>query len=498
MADDRLKALEQRTLYEPAEVEARVFSRWDQAGIFHPEPEGTPDENFSIAVPPPNVTGNLHMGHALNASIQDVKIRVARMRGQRAKWIFGKDHAGIATQRVVEKQLESEGVSRHDIGREAFVERVWEWVEEYGGNISRQFRELGASLDYEDERFTMDPDYVRAVTRVFVHLYEKGLIYRDNYMVNWDPGLRTAISDLEVEQRSVEDTLYMVDYPLESGSGSVTVATVRPETMLADTALAVNPSDARYSRLIGEAAVLPLVGRRLPIIADEYVDPEFGTGALKITPGHDPNDFEIGRKHGLDEIVVIGEDGRLTDAAPERFRGHGDRRGAHGGGRGAARGGPDLGLPAVRARRAALAPLGPPRRAADLAPVVLQHGPAGEARHRRGQGRDDPLPPREAVDRRLPELAREHPALVHLAPALVGPSAAGLVPRRRDLRGRDRARPARAGSATRTCSTPGSRPACGRSRRSAGRRRRPSCARSTRRTSTPRRATSSSSGSRGW
>ena len=321
MPHDRLQALEQRTLYEPSEVEARVFARWEQAGIFHPDAEGTPGENYSIAVPPPNVTGNLHMGHALNASIQDAKIRVARMRGQRAKWIYGKDHAGIATQRVVEQQLESEGVSRHTIGREAFVERVWEWVEEYGGNITRQFRELGASLDYEDERFTMDPEYVRAVTKVFVHLYEKGLIYRDNYMVNWDPGLRTAISDLEVEQRSVEDTLYMVDYPLESGSGSVTVATVRPETMLADTAIAVNPSDERYSRLIGETAVLPLVGRRLPIIADEYVDPEFGTGALKITPGHDPNDFEIGRKHGLDEIVVIGEDGRMTDAAPERYRG---------------------------------------------------------------------------------------------------------------------------------------------------------------------------------
>ena len=321
MAHDRLKALEQRTLYEPSEVEARVFARWEHAGIFHPDAEGTPDENYSIAVPPPNVTGNLHMGHALNASIQDAKIRVARMRGQRAKWIYGKDHAGIATQRVVEQQLGSEGISRHTIGREAFVGRVWEWVEEYGGNITRQFRELGASLDYADERFTMDPEYVRAVTKVFVHLYEKGLIYRDNYMVNWDPGLRTAISDLEVEQRTVEDTLYMVDYPLESGSGSVTIATVRPETMLADTAIAVNSGDERYSRLIGEAAILPLVGRRLPIIADEYVDPEFGTGALKLTPGHDPNDFEIGRKHGLDEIVVIGEDGRITDAAPERYRG---------------------------------------------------------------------------------------------------------------------------------------------------------------------------------
>jgi valyl-tRNA synthetase len=321
MAEDRLKALEERTRYEPAEVEGRVFSRWEEAGIFHPEPKGAPDENFSIAVPPPNVTGNLHMGHALNASIQDLKIRVARMRGQRTKWIFGKDHAGIATQRVVERQLEEQGLSREEIGREAFVERVWEWVEEYGGNISRQFRELGASLDYEDERFTMDPDYVRAVTKVFVHLYEKGLIYRDNYMVNWDPGLRTAISDLEVEQREVQDTLYEIDYPLESGSGSLTIATVRPETMLADTAIAVNPSDERYSRLIGESAVLPLVGRRLPIIADDYVDPEFGTGALKITPGHDPNDFDIGRRHGLDEVSAIGEDGRITDEAPERFRG---------------------------------------------------------------------------------------------------------------------------------------------------------------------------------
>jgi valyl-tRNA synthetase len=321
MPGDPLKTLEKRTLYDPTEIEARVFSRWEEAGIFSPEPEGEPSDNYSIAVPPPNVTGSLHMGHALNASIQDVCIRVARMRGRRAKWIFGTDHAGIATQRQVEKQLEAEGTSRERIGREQFVRRVWQWREEYGDTIKRQFRALGASLDYEDERFTMDDEYVRAVMHVFVRLYEKGLVYRDNYMVNWDPGLRTAISDLEVEQRSVEDTLYMFDYPLESGSGSVTVATVRPETMLADTAIAVHPEDERYSRLIGEAAILPLVGRRLPIIADEYVDPEFGTGALKITPGHDPSDFEIGRKHGLDEVIVIGEDGLITDAAPEQFRG---------------------------------------------------------------------------------------------------------------------------------------------------------------------------------
>jgi valyl-tRNA synthetase len=321
MAADRHKTLEERTRYEPADVESRVFARWQDARIFHPPPEGTPEENYSIAVPPPNVTGSLHMGHALNGSIQDVCIRLARMRGKRAKWIYGTDHAGIAVQRQVEKALADEGKTKEQLGREGFVERVWGWRREHGSTITEQFKRLGASLDYEDERFTMDDDYQRAVALVFVHLYEKGLVYRDHYMVNWDPGLRTAISDLEVEQRSVEDTLYSIDYPLESGSGSITVATVRPETMLADTAIAVNPGDERYSRLIGESAVLPLVGRRLPVIADEHVDPEFGTGALKITPGHDPADFEIGRKHGLEEVSVIGEDGRITDAAPERFRG---------------------------------------------------------------------------------------------------------------------------------------------------------------------------------
>jgi valyl-tRNA synthetase len=321
MPPDRRRILEERTRYEPGDVEPRVFAEWRRAGIFHPTPEGDASENFSIAVPPPNVTGSLHMGHALNAAIQDLCIRVARMRGKRAKWIFGTDHAGIATQRQVEKQLESEGTSREAIGREAFTGRVWEWRGHHGSTILEQFQALGASLDYDDERFTMDDSYIRAVTLVFVRLYEKGLIYRDNYLVNWDPGLRTAISDLEVEQRTVDDTLYSFDYPLESGSGSVTIATVRPETMLADTAVAVNPSDDRYSRLIGEAAILPLVGRRLPIIADDHVDPEFGTGALKITPGHDPTDFDIGQRHGLPEVTVIGEDGRITDTAPEAFRG---------------------------------------------------------------------------------------------------------------------------------------------------------------------------------
>jgi valyl-tRNA synthetase len=310
-----------QTRYQPGEVESRVFERWESAGIFSPEPEGEANENYSIAIPPPNVTGELHMGHALNGAIQDALIRLKRMQGRRARWIFGTDHAGIAVQVKVEQQLADEGTSRHEIGREAFVERAWRWREKYGSTIVGQYKRLGASCDYADERFTMDDAYARAVAHVFVKLHRKNYVYRDEYMVNWDPGIRSAISDHEVEQRSVEDTMYMLDYPLESGSGSITVATVRPETMLADTAIAVNPEDERYTRLIGETAILPLVGRKLKIVADPYVDPEFGTGALKITPGHDPNDFEIGRSHGLDEVTVIGEDGRMTATAGERFAG---------------------------------------------------------------------------------------------------------------------------------------------------------------------------------
>jgi valyl-tRNA synthetase len=313
--------LQERTRWEPGEAEAPIFERWLESGLFHPEPQGTADESFSISIPPPNVTGALHMGHALNGSVQDCLVRYHRMRGRRTKWTLGTDHAGIATQTQVEKLLRREGTSREEIGRAEFTERVWRWREEYGGIIFKQFQRLGASCDYSEERFTLDESYVRAVLKVFVELYDKGLIYRDNRIVNWDPGTHSAISDLEVEEREITDTLYYVDYPLASGNGALTVATVRPETMLADTAIAVHPDDERYTRLIGETAILPLVGRRLRIIADPYVKPEFGTGALKITPGHDPNDFEIGRAHGLDEIVVIGEDGRMSDAAGERFAG---------------------------------------------------------------------------------------------------------------------------------------------------------------------------------
>ncbi|HWO16256.1 MAG TPA: valine--tRNA ligase [Solirubrobacterales bacterium] len=320
MSGERRETLEKTTRYDPSEVEGRVFAEWMEAGYFHPEAEGTAEENFSVAIPPPNVTGALHMGHALNGAMQDALVRMNRMKGRKALWTLGTDHAGIATQSVVEKMLRAEGIDRHELGREEFVRRVWAWKEEYGSTIVEQYKRLGASCDYERERFTLDEGYVRAVYRVFKQLFDKGYIYRDNYMVNWDPGSHSAISDLEVENREVEDTLYSIDYPVEGSDRVLTVATVRPETMLADTAVAVNPGDERYADLVGEHCILPLVGRRLPIIADEHVDPEFGTGALKITPGHDPNDFEIGRRNGLEEIGVIGPDGRMTEEAG-RFAG---------------------------------------------------------------------------------------------------------------------------------------------------------------------------------
>jgi valyl-tRNA synthetase len=317
---ERWRELESRTRFEPAEVEPRITERWLTSGLFHPEPEGDAGENYSIAIPPPNVTGSLHMGHALNGSVQDVLIRYHRMAGRRTKWILGTDHAGIATQAVVEKALRAEGTSRQELGREEFVRRAWEWREHYGHTIVEQFKRLGASCDYSEERFTLDEGYHRAVVEVFVALYEQGLIYRDRYIVNWDPGSRSAISDLEVEERRESDTLYSIRYDVEGG-GSVTIATVRPETMLGDTAVAVHPDDERYRELVGRTAVLPLVGRHLPIVADEYVKRDFGTGLLKVTPAHDPADFEIGQRHELDQVSVIGEDGRLTSEAGERFAG---------------------------------------------------------------------------------------------------------------------------------------------------------------------------------
>jgi valyl-tRNA synthetase len=317
----RRERLEATTRWQPAEVEGRILEGWLESGAFHPPAEGSPAENFSIAIPPPNVTGALHMGHALNGTVQDVLARMNRMRGRNTLWLLGTDHASIAVHALLERELRAEGTSRQELGREAFLRRAWEWRRQYGSRIIEQLKRLGASCDYDRERFTLDERYVRAVYRVFASLYEKGHIYRDNYLVNWDVGSRSVISELEVNNEEVTDTLYSIDYPLAGRDEVVTVATVRPETMLADTAVAVNPEDERYSALVGADCLLPLVGRRLPIIADEHVDPAFGSGALKITPGHDPDDFEIGRRHGLEELTVIGEDGRMSAAAGARFEG---------------------------------------------------------------------------------------------------------------------------------------------------------------------------------
>jgi valyl-tRNA synthetase len=307
-------------LYQPHGVEERWQRTWEEERLYHADPEA-PGETYVIAVPPPNVTGALHMGHALNGSIQDVLIRRHRMNGFNTLWQPGYDHAGIATQAVVEKELRRQGTSRQEIGREAFVERVWEWLREYGGVIMGQFRRLGCSLDYERERFTMDDGYIRAVMRFFVHLYERGWMYRDNRIINWCTDCQTSISDLEVEYIELDESLTYARYPLANGEGSVTIATVRPATMLADVAVAVHPGDERYANLIGKDVLVPVVNRAVPVIADERVEPEFGTGALKITPGHDPIDFEIGRDHGLPELTVIGFDGRMTGDVPDEYLG---------------------------------------------------------------------------------------------------------------------------------------------------------------------------------
>ncbi|MBV9813700.1 MAG: class I tRNA ligase family protein, partial [Acetobacteraceae bacterium] len=285
--------------HAPAETEAAIYQDWEASGAFaaHPDSNALP---FTIMVPPPNVTGSLHVGHALTFTIQDILIRWRRMQGRDALWQPGTDHAGIATQLMVERMLQNEGTSREQLGRDAFVQRVWRWKEESGGTISRQLRRLGASLDWPRERFTMDDGLSAAVREVFVTLAKQGLVYRDRRLVNWDPKFQSAISDLEVESREVRGNLWFVRYPVEGLADTfVTVATTRPETMLGDTAVAVHPEDARYTALVGRHAVLPLTGRRVPIIADEYSDPEKGTGAVKITPAHDFNDFAVGQRHDL-------------------------------------------------------------------------------------------------------------------------------------------------------------------------------------------------------
>jgi valyl-tRNA synthetase len=304
--------------FQPANIETRWYEEWESKGYFAPQGG---EQAYSIMIPPPNVTGSLHMGHGFQEAIMDALIRYHRMSGYNTLWQVGTDHAGIATQMVVERQLEAQGINRHELGRDKFIEKVWEWKEESGDTITRQLRRLGSSLDWSRERFTMDSGLSAAVQEVFIRLYREGLIYRGQRLVNWDPELHTAISDLEVISEEEQGHLWHFNYPLAGGEGHLTVATTRPETMLGDTAVAVHPEDERYAHLIGRMVELPLTGREIPIIADDYVDREFGTGCVKITPAHDFNDYEMGRRHGLPMINILDDNAAINNEAPEAYRG---------------------------------------------------------------------------------------------------------------------------------------------------------------------------------
>jgi valyl-tRNA synthetase len=304
--------------FSPADIESRIYAHWEASGYFAPSGRGP---SYSIVIPPPNVTGTLHMGHAFQDTIMDALIRHRRMQGFDTLWQPGTDHAGIATQMVVERQLNAEGLSRVELGREAFIDRIWQWKEQSGGQIANQMRRLGASVDWQRDRFTMDAGLSRAVTEVFVRLYQEGLIYRGKRLVNWDPVLKTALSDLEVVAEEEVGNLWHLRYPLEDGDGFLVVATTRPETLLGDAAVAVHPDDERYRHLIGRRVRLPLTARDIPVIGDSYVDPAFGSGCVKITPAHDFNDYEVGQRHGLPLINIMNPDASLNDAVPEAYRG---------------------------------------------------------------------------------------------------------------------------------------------------------------------------------
>ena len=329
-----MKAIELSKAYDPKEFESRIYEQWEQSGAFTPESARSGadpveydagneplDRPFVVVIPPPNVTGVLHMGHGLNNTLQDVLVRFHRMLGRPTLWVPGTDHAGIATQNVVEKQIRSEGDDPRELGREKFLERTWQVKEEHHEVITRQLKTIGASCDWSRERFTMDEGLSRAVREVFVTLYERGLIYRGEYLVNWSCAGQTALSDDEVEYETVNGTLTHIEYPLSDGSGSVRVATTRPETMLGDTAVAVHPEDERYAGMTGKMVLLPLADREIPIISDEYVNMEFGTGAVKVTPAHDYNDYEMGVRHDLPRINILNKDGTLNENVPEAYRG---------------------------------------------------------------------------------------------------------------------------------------------------------------------------------
>ena len=316
--------------FNPTEMEARLYAEWESRGFFKPgrKPKAEP---YTIVIPPPNVTGSLHMGHALNNTIQDILIRFERMRGRDVLWQPGTDHAGIATQMVVERLLQAESkTDRRSMGREAFLERVWAWKAESGGTISRQLRRLGASCDWSRERFTMDEGLSRAVIKVFVQLFKEGLIYKDKRLVNWDPKLLTAISDLEVVQKEIKGNLWHLRYPIEGSDEYIVVATTRPETMLGDSGVAVHPDNDKLKHLIGKLVRLPLVGRLIPIVADDYADPEKGTGAVKITPAHDFNDFDVGKRHALPQINMLDQFGKIDLNSAEFAEAPAETRALHG------------------------------------------------------------------------------------------------------------------------------------------------------------------------
>ncbi|MCX6084508.1 MAG: class I tRNA ligase family protein, partial [Caldiserica bacterium] len=306
--------IELDSLYEAKKYEEQVYRLWLSQGAFHsePNPDRTP---FVVMMPPPNVTGYLHIGHALNMTLQDIAIRYKRMKGFETLWMPGMDHAGIATQAVVERQIKEQGLTREGLGRDEFVRRIWEWKEKYGGIILSQLKKLGVSADWDRLRFTLDEPYERAVKAAFVHYYEKGLLYKGQRITNWCPHCHTAISDIEVAYANEKGHLWYVRYPFADGSGSVTIATTRPETILADAAVAVNPADPRYTDIVGNKVIVPVANRTIPVIVDEAVLRDFGTGALKITPGHDPTDFEVGQRHHLSSMAVIGLDGLMNENA---------------------------------------------------------------------------------------------------------------------------------------------------------------------------------------
>ena len=479
------------TKYDPASVEAPTYERWIEQGVFRADPaSGKPP--FTIVIPPPNVTGSLHLGHALEHTLMDALTRRKRMQGFDALWLPGMDHAGIATQNVVERELAKEGKSRHDLGREEFVRRVWQWKEEYGGKILGQMRRLGDGLDWDRERFTMDEGLSRAVRTIFKRLYDDQLIYRAERIINWCPRCMTALSDIEVEHRDTDGELVSISY------GPLTVATTRAETMLGDTAVAVHPDDERYQHLIGTMLTLPLTDRQIPVVADEHVDPTFGTGAVKVTPAHDPNDFEIGQRHGLPSITVLDERGIVT--APGPFQGL-DRFEARPAVVDALR---EQGL-IVAEKRPYLHSVGHCSRCGTVVEprLSLQWFVAVATLAQRA---GDPVRAgrRSSSPRRWPigtstgsTTCTTGASAGSCGGATASPSGTARTARRWCPARTTSRRPARAGCRTRTSSTPGSPPRCGRPRRSAGRTRRPTSRTTTRQTCWSRATTSSSSGSLG-